>query len=197
MPRGPGSLPALNHVYLTTIGAGSSPDNEALLFIADTLRQGTVPADLRAALLRAAAMIPGVTTTDNQATLDGQTGTAIGRVESENGLRQEITIDPTSGRMIVKGEGAVVAIPQSSIAAGDVWRWSSGRTSVVDAALPVEPRTEPATLWVACLACVQPRCTARQRARSGGPPAAYQPHRWRRDFLSTYPVALGAVGRGS
>ncbi len=132
MPRDPYRL--LNHIYLTTIGAGSSPDGEALVVIADTLRQGTAPADLRAALLRAAAMIPGVTITDDQATLDGQTGTAIGRVESENGLRQEIIIDPTSGRLIGEREVAVVAIPESSIAAGDVWRWSSVHTSIVDAA---------------------------------------------------------------
>lgn len=130
MPRDAYRL--LNHIYLTTFGAGSSPDGEALVFIADTLRQGTVPADLRAALLRAAAMIPGVTITNNQATLDGTTGTAIGRLEGVNGLRSEIIIDPETGTLIGERAVATRAIPESSMKAGDVWSWSSVTTSVVN-----------------------------------------------------------------
>ena len=132
MPRDPYRL--LNHIYLTTLGAGSSPDGEALVFIADTLRQGTAPADLRAALLRAAAMIPGVTITDDQATLDGTTGTAIGRLEGVNGLRNEIIIDPDTGTLIGERTVATSAIPESSVSAGEVWSWSSVTTSVVDSA---------------------------------------------------------------
>ncbi|MEH6780780.1 MAG: CU044_5270 family protein [Rhodoglobus sp.] len=132
MPRDPYLL--LNYIYRVTLGAGPSPDGEALVFIADTLRQGTAPADLRAALLRAATMIPGVTITDNEATLDGSTGTAIGRVETNNAKRVEIIIDPTSGRLIGEREVAVVDIPESDVVAGDILSWSSVETAVVDAA---------------------------------------------------------------
>ncbi|MEL0626060.1 hypothetical protein V6245_03775 [Salinibacterium amurskyense] len=132
MPRDPYLL--LNFIYLRTLGAGPSPDGEALVFIADTLRQGTAPPDLRAALLRAATMIPGVTITDDEATLDGSTGTAIGRVELNNAKRVEIIIDPASGRLIGEREVAVVDIPESDVVAGDVLSWSSVETTVVDAA---------------------------------------------------------------
>lgn len=132
MPRDPYRL--LNHIYRVTLGAGPSPDGEALVFIADTLRQGTAPADLRAALLRAAAMIPGVTITDEQATLDGQTGVSIGRLETENGLRQEIIIDPDSGRLIGEREISVSGHPDMHLEPGDVFGWSTVRTSVVAAA---------------------------------------------------------------
>jgi RNA polymerase sigma-70 factor (ECF subfamily) len=58
-----------------------------LTFIGDLLRTGLVPADLRASLYKAAALIPGVTITDTQATLDGRTGIATGRVEEETNMR--------------------------------------------------------------------------------------------------------------
>lgn len=132
MPRDPYRL--LNHIYRVTLGAGPSPDGEALVFIADTLRQGTAPADLRAALLRAAAMIPGVTVTDGQAALDGQLGVAIGRLEPVNGLRQEIIIDRESGRLIGEREISISGHPEIPLNAGDVFRWSTVSTSVVPTA---------------------------------------------------------------
>lgn len=132
MPRDPYRL--LNHIYRVTLGAGPSPDGEALVFIADTLRQGTTPADLRAALLRAAAMIPGVTVTDEEATLDGQLGVAIGRLETVNGLRQEIIVDRNTGRLIGEREISVSGHPDVHLNAGDVFSWSSVRTSVVTTA---------------------------------------------------------------
>lgn len=132
MPRDPYRL--LNHIYRITLGAGSSPDGQALVFIADTLRQGTAPADLRAALLRAAALIPGVTITDDHANLDGERGIAIGRLEERNGLRNEIIIDPDSGRLIGEREITVTGDPDSGLPAGAVYSWSSVRTDVRDAA---------------------------------------------------------------
>ena len=94
-PRDPYRL--LNHIYIRTLGAGQSVDGEALVFIADLLRTGLVPADLRAALYKAAAMIPGVTIMEGQANLDGlKPGVAIGRTEGTL-TRQEIIIDPEDG----------------------------------------------------------------------------------------------------
>ncbi|WP_374946421.1 hypothetical protein, partial [Agreia sp.] len=50
----------LNDIYKATAGGGNSPDGAALNWIADTLRTGVTPADVRAALYEAAAGIPGV-----------------------------------------------------------------------------------------------------------------------------------------
>lgn len=132
MPRDPYRL--LNHIYRMTLGAGPSRDGEALVFIADTLRQGTAPADLRAALFRAAAMIPGVTIIEDRAELDGRVGVAIGRYESENGLRTELVFDPASGQLIGEREIAVVGYPEEFVEAGDVYRSSTFRMSVTDRA---------------------------------------------------------------
>jgi len=132
MPRDPYRL--LNHIYMMTFGAGSSRDGEALVFIADTLRQGTAPADLRAALFRAAAMIPGVTVTEERAELDGSVGVAVGRFESKNGLRIELVFDPATGQLIGEREVAVDGYPEQLVKPGDVYRSSTVRMSVTDRA---------------------------------------------------------------
>jgi hypothetical protein len=131
LPRNPTQL--LNYIYRTTLGQGVSPDGEALSFIADTLRTGDVPADLRAALYKAAAGIPGVEVVDREATLDGRTGIAIGRDES-NGIRQEIIIDPATGLMI--GERQVLTRPNviPGVPVGASIGWTAVTTSVVDSA---------------------------------------------------------------
>lgn len=129
-PRDPRML--LNSIYLQTIGSGESIDGGALVYIADLLRTGMVPADLRAALYKAAAMIPGVVVTENQATLDGQTGIAIGRVENASNTRQDIIIDPATGQLI--GEREVTLDPLGAIPAGTTTSWTTIRTTVVDSA---------------------------------------------------------------
>lgn len=128
-PRDPVRL--LNHIYLTTAGRGSSPDGQALVFIAERLRTGVIPADLRAAFYKAAALIPGVTITENQATLDGRTGIAIGRDEGSND-RQEIIIDPETGMYI--GERRVSLSGYGQVPAGTVVAWSAVTATVVDSA---------------------------------------------------------------
>jgi hypothetical protein len=132
LPRDPYLL--LNHIYWSTIGQGPSPDGEALVWIADLLRTGAVPADLRAALYKAAAMIPGVEVTDNQATLDGTTGIAIGRLEDTSGVRQDIIIDPETGRLIGERSVSTKGDRDASIPAGTATSWTAVHTTVVDSA---------------------------------------------------------------
>lgn len=129
MPRDPYLL--LNSIYKQSIGQGKSPDSQAMVVIADLLRTGLIPADLRAALYKAAAMIPGMSVVDNQATLDGQVGVAIGRVENDS-ARKDILIDPKTGLMI--GERTVSLKAFGSIPAGTAVEWTTIRTSVVDSA---------------------------------------------------------------
>lgn len=125
-PRDPYRL--LNNIYKQTLGKGQSVDGEALVFIADLLRTGVVPADLRAALYKAAAMIPGVTITEGQANLDGRTGIAIGRLEESSDGRQEIIIDPKTGLMI--GERVVLTQDYGVIPSGTAMTWTAVETSV-------------------------------------------------------------------
>ncbi|ALE04770.1 hypothetical protein AL755_03525 (plasmid) [Arthrobacter sp. ERGS1:01] len=122
----------LNGIYLKTLGAGQSIDGEALVWIADLLCTGLVPADLRAALYKAAAMIPGVTVTQDQATLDGQRGVSIGRAEKASNIRQDIIIDPATGQLI--GERQITLVPLGTIPAGATIGWTTIRTTVVDSA---------------------------------------------------------------
>jgi hypothetical protein len=58
------------------------------------LRSGLVPGDLRAALYRALASVPGMRITDGLANLDGRTGVAFG------GNGRDIIIDPATGQFI-------------------------------------------------------------------------------------------------
>jgi hypothetical protein len=131
LPRDPTRL--LNHIYLVTLGHGVSRDGEALVFIADTLRTGVVPADLRAALYNAAAMIPGIQITDREANLDGHSGVALGRDES-NGIRQEIIIDPKNGQLIGEREVLTRADVIPGWPAGAPMGYTAVSTSIVDSA---------------------------------------------------------------
>lgn len=77
-------------------------------------------------------MIPGVTITDQQATLNGTTGVAIGRLEPANNVQYDIIIDPKTGQYI--GEREVTLIAYASFPAGTTTSWTAVTTSVVDAA---------------------------------------------------------------
>lgn len=130
LPEDPQAL--LKVIRERTEGAGPSPEMEALITIADTLRTGVVPASLRAALYKAAALIPGVTVVDKQATLNGKTGIAIGIPSPDGSTRQEIIIDPATGLMI--GERNVALKATADFPAGTATAWTAVQTSVVNSA---------------------------------------------------------------
>ncbi|HEY0247576.1 MAG TPA: CU044_5270 family protein [Gryllotalpicola sp.] len=122
----------LNYIYRVTLGKGSSPDAEAFTYIADLLRSGFVPAEQRATLYDAAALIPGVTVVDKQATLDGRTGIALGHTNGKS-IRQEIVIDPDTGLLIGEREIALDdSIP--GLPAGTAIESTAITTTVVDSA---------------------------------------------------------------
>lgn len=129
-PRDPNAL--LTEIRRQTDGKGQSVDGESLVFIADLLHTGVVPADLRAALYKTAALIPGVSVTEDQATLDGRKGIAIGRVETASNLRQDIIIDPTTGLLI--GEREVLTESRGSIPAGTATTWTAITTTIAETA---------------------------------------------------------------
>ncbi|MEC3853412.1 CU044_5270 family protein [Paenarthrobacter ureafaciens] len=103
-------------------------DNSVWSFIASQLATGVVPAEWKAALYRAAALIPGATVMEKQTTLDGRSGTAVGR--TEDGVRTDLIFDPASGLFI--GMRSVNETGNSIIPAGTTTAWTSVQTSVVD-----------------------------------------------------------------
>ncbi|MFT4227685.1 CU044_5270 family protein [Micropruina sp.] len=87
-------------LYADTEGHGSNHDDEAFIYIADVLRSGVVPADLRATLYNVLKTIPGTTVTDRQVKLaDGRSGVAIGRNDIF-GSHNELVINPETGDVI-------------------------------------------------------------------------------------------------
>ena len=132
LPRDPYQL--LNNIYRTTLGQGPSPDGEALVWISDTLRGGGIPADLRGALYKAAAMIPGVIITEGAATLNGRTGIAIGRQESGQKTRLDMIIDPETGEMIGERTTVVALDGDYPLPVGAIVGWTAVTTTVVDEA---------------------------------------------------------------
>lgn len=111
-----------------TDGRGPDPDLEMVVYVADVLRSGMVPADLRAALYRVLGLVPGLEITEQVANLDGVEGTAYG--VSANGRRHDVIIDPKTGQFI--GERQISENDSEQIPAGTVTSY----TSVTTAAAP-------------------------------------------------------------
>jgi hypothetical protein len=123
--------PALNpHDYPTLVGMpsdpqavltflragleqGSDPDphRSGQLFglIGYILRENVLPPDITAALLRAAAVIPGVTQLPGTITADGHPAIAVGRVDGW--AREEILLDPVSKEFLGSRNVAVADQP--------------------------------------------------------------------------------------
>ena len=132
LPRDPDAL--YQRLRADTEGRGKSPDLEMLVYTADILRSGLVPADLRAALYRALAKVPAVEVTQRVANLDGREGTAFG--VSAAGKRHDVIIDPGTGLFI--GERQVAEDARGELPAGTVTTYTSVYTAVVDG-IGVEP----------------------------------------------------------
>jgi RNA polymerase sigma-70 factor (ECF subfamily) len=132
-PRDPQEM--LELIIERTPETEGSTAESAFNAIADFLRAGVVPAELRSTLYEAAILLDGVTLVDEQATMDGRTGTAIG-VESANGAgRQDIIIDPATGLMI--GERTTRLKAAGDIPAGTMTSWTAITTTVVDTLPPL------------------------------------------------------------
>jgi hypothetical protein len=114
-------------------GGSASRDEDNFVRIVGLLRTGLVPAEVRAALFDALALIPGVTSTANVENFDGTPGVAIGRTELlRAGMRQEIIIDPDSGLVI--GERTVSTFALFGFGLNEVVSLTAIDTSVTDTA---------------------------------------------------------------
>ena len=131
-PRDPEDLLEMIYDYQRAQGNEDALYEEAFGTVAETMRTGVIPADLRAALYQAAALIPGVTVVDREATLDGRSGVSLGMKTSRYDARQEMIIDPATGRLI--GEREILLEDVGGIPAGTATGWTAVTTSVVDSA---------------------------------------------------------------
>jgi hypothetical protein len=96
-----------------------------LVYAADALRTGQVPADVRSALYRALGNLNHLEISDRAVNLDGKVGIAYG--SDDGNERQEIIIDARTGDYI--GERQVVTSGEQR---GQVIGFSSVATSIVD-----------------------------------------------------------------
>ncbi|QCB94743.1 CU044_5270 family protein [Cellulomonas shaoxiangyii] len=130
-------------LYRDSAGGGSSADGQAFTFVADLLTSGVVPADLRSALYRVLATIPGVEVTAHTAEVGPASGVAFGRYESNDGMRSELVIDPATGDLL--GERDIATRDQDGIAAGTVIGESTVTRSLVSS-VPADV-VEEAQVW--------------------------------------------------
>ncbi|MFJ6673302.1 CU044_5270 family protein [Actinosynnema sp. NPDC091369] len=126
LPRAPEAL--LERLLADGRGRGSSDHQEALVLASDLLRSGKVPAELRAALFRALALLPGLEVVDQSANLDGRRGVALAVTDGDD--RQEVIVDPATGEFI--GDRRVLTESDGSLPAGTVVESASVTTAVVD-----------------------------------------------------------------
>lgn len=128
MPRDPEAL----YTWVSEHATGSASQEEAMTtLIGDDLATGLVPKDLRSAMYEVLAKIPGTTITHDAVTLDGRTGTAIGRDEpNRDGEHSEIVIDPDTGAYL--GSRTLTGSASRLWPAGTVFDSSAVTTSVVD-----------------------------------------------------------------
>lgn len=116
------------------VGGSASRDEDNFVRITDILRSGLVPADLRAGMFEALALIPGVTSTEDVANLDGKKGVAIGRTEMlRGGERAEIIIEPATGLVI--GERQLSTMALFGFGVNEVRSLTAIETSVAATAL--------------------------------------------------------------
>ncbi|MEO7586870.1 MAG: CU044_5270 family protein [Arachnia sp.] len=86
-----------------TKGRGRNNDDEMFVYVADVLRSGLVPADLRSALFEVLATVPGTRVVEDDVTVDGVHGVAIGPSPSSE-VATELVIDPAAGQVMAERE---------------------------------------------------------------------------------------------
>lgn len=135
LPTDPQEL--LQKIYAETKGAGSGPDQEAFVTIADLIREQAVPGKLAAALYQAAARIPGVVLLDSATDAAGRTGIAIARTNTATGSRDEIIFDRSSYAFL--GERSVQVTEAFGVKPGTV----TANTAVLKRAATDAPGHQP------------------------------------------------------
>lgn len=88
-------------------GAGPDPDSELFTVVGDLLRESPAGPELRAALYRVAADVPGVRLLGQVTDSLGRTGTAVARTQGD-GRVLEYVIQSSSGRLLEERDDGMV-----------------------------------------------------------------------------------------
>ncbi|MFD4637509.1 CU044_5270 family protein [Lentzea sp. NPDC058436] len=111
---------------------GHAGDAGALMSAGEALNSGQYPAEVRATIFRALALIPGLVVTDKKANLDGKEGVALGMKYFDDFI--EFIVDPENGDYIGRRETVAEDLPQEKggLEKGTVRSSSAVTTKIVD-----------------------------------------------------------------
>jgi RNA polymerase sigma-70 factor (ECF subfamily) len=127
LPRDPDAL--VRRIEAAPRAKGATDAEQVFDTLSDFLRTGLVPADLRGTVFDALAGLPGIVVTDDQASLDGRHGTAIGLGDGGSD-RREVIVDRSTGAYL--GERTLQTERIGSIPAGTVIDSASVEVTAVD-----------------------------------------------------------------
>ena len=130
LPRDPAAL--LKRIADAPGDVGASRDERVMDTVAQLLASGLVPLDLQAAMYRTLALLPALTVTHDQVSLDGRIGTALGLPSAQGRDVSEIIVDDATGAYI--GDRTVQTTTAGSVPAGTTASSTSVRISVTRSA---------------------------------------------------------------
>ncbi|MCP3800174.1 CU044_5270 family protein [Allokutzneria sp. A3M-2-11 16] len=122
LPKDPKQL------YEKFVASFPGGDAAVVTSVGSLLNSGRVPADIRATIYRALALVPSLAVTADVANLDNRKGTALG--VRQGAEFREIIIDPANGQYI--GERSVMAETEYGLKPGTVRSYSAVKTAVVN-----------------------------------------------------------------
>jgi hypothetical protein len=104
LPRDPGDLYERLRSAAEECGCGNSVEDETFNIVADLLRDAPITTDLRAALLRAAALVPGIEFVERERDVAGRTGVAV--ASDASGMHHVLVFDRESYELLGENEGS-------------------------------------------------------------------------------------------
>jgi hypothetical protein len=102
LPRDAESLYRRLRAAAVECDCGHSVDNETFVIVGDLMRENPIPADLEAALLRAAALIPGIKLIEKESDVAGRPG--VGVAVDYAGHRSVLVFDRDSYELLGENE---------------------------------------------------------------------------------------------
>jgi hypothetical protein len=104
LPRDPKALYQRMHDAAVECQCGNGVDEETFVIAGDLLRDNPIPVDLRAAILRAAALIPGIELIAHQRDVAGRAGVGVA-FDAPGPRRSVLIFDPQTYELLGENEG--------------------------------------------------------------------------------------------
>jgi hypothetical protein len=118
LPRDPKALHARLRATAVACECGPSVGRETFVIVGDLLRDTPIPGELRAALLRAAALIPGIERIDRIRDVAGRMGTGVA-IDS-GGTRSVLIFDRRSYGLLGESEFALERVEYADAGTGEL-----------------------------------------------------------------------------